>query len=138
MDERELNKAIDYYFALDKKIKATLGWVDDWKIIPLYDVRDYYWMLTGGDKTTGRGARVVMSKQPFTVEAMEQGSTISDSPVYTQRNHDRWIYRASGIVLVSVDTRTDGNIFLQLHDANKEVVDAELEKIFNKNWGCDS
>lgn len=134
MSPEQLKDAIDRYFALEEEIKKTLGWVDTWKLLPLEDDRSCYWMLAGGNKRTGEGSTVVTSREPITLESAEKGE-VSSSLVYTQRHHDRWIFRAQGAVLIPVDTHTDGNILLLLLDAEKEISDRKIENCYRRYWG---
>jgi hypothetical protein len=135
MNPKQLNDAIDQYFTLEKAIKEALGWVDSWKVIPLEDERDSYWMVAGGDKLTGRGSSIVRSPKPITSAMAEEGKEIYSGHVYTQRDHDCWILRAGNDVLVPVDTQTDGNIFLYLLDAAKEIHDVDAEQNYLECWG---
>ena len=135
MHAKSLHAAIDRYFEIECEIKEALGWKDSWKILPLNDNRSRYWMLAGGNKSTGQGSIVVTSDEPFTRANVEAGKVIYGSEIYTQRDHERWIFRAGGVVLTPVDTQTDGNIFLYLLDVEKEVVDEELENIYLDCWG---
>jgi len=138
-----LNDLIDQYFELERDIKKKLGWVDDWKILPLDDVRDNYWMLVGGNADTGDESIVVISiphgdsdvHEPFTLDAVRDGHACSGSDVYTQRGHERWVYREGGIVLIPVNTHTDGNVFLYLLDAAKEEHDEKIKACYLKHWG---
>jgi hypothetical protein len=131
----DLEDAIDSYFELEEKIKKTLGWVDTWKLLPLEDNRRCYWMLAGGDKKTGDGSTVVTSEKPITLKAAKKGNEISGSEVYTQRHHDKWVFRAEGVVLIPVDTHTDGNILLLLLDEKKEIKDTRIEECYRRYWG---
>jgi hypothetical protein len=138
MKPEQLSTAIDQYFALEKAIKETLGWVDSWKVIPLEDERDSYWMIAGGNKLTGKDSSIVRFMKPITPAMAVEGKEIYGGHVYTQRDHDQWILRAGDIVLVPVDTQTDGNIFLYLLDAAKEIRNAEAEKDYLEYWTSSS
>jgi len=134
MKPEQLKDAIDQYFALEEDIKEPLGWVDSWKILPLEDNRQSYWLLAGDDKKTGRDCTVITLKEPITFEAAKKGE-VSGSQIYTQRDHERWIFRAGGVVLIPVDTQTDGNVLLLLLDAAKEIKDAKIENCYRRHWG---
>ena len=135
MKPEQLGDAIDRYFALEEDIKKTLGWVDSWKLLPLEDDRQSYWLFAGGNKETGQGSTVVTARKPITLEMAEKGDEVSGSEVYTQRGHDRWIFRVGGVVLIPVDTHTDGNVLLLLLDTAKEISDAKIENCYRRYWG---
>jgi len=40
-------KILDEYLKLEKEIHAYFGYVEDWRIIPIDDAREYYWKLDG-------------------------------------------------------------------------------------------
>jgi len=136
MGPEELVNAIDRYFALEKEIKETFGWVDSWKLLPLDDARGEYWLLAGDDKITGRDCTMVHGYEgkPITLEEAKEGK-VAGSAVYTQRDHDRWIFRVGNVVLIPVDTGCDGNILLSLLDAKKEITDPKIENVYRRYWG---
>jgi hypothetical protein len=135
MNHEQLGDAIDRYFAIEEDIKKTLGWVDTWRVLPLQDERGSHWMLVGGDKDTGKGSIVVTAQKPITLEMAEKGDEIGGGVVYTQRHHDRWVFRAGDVVLIPVDTGCDMNVFLYLLDAKKELRDAKIANCYSRYWG---
>jgi hypothetical protein len=130
----QLGATIDQYFALEEDIKEAFGWKESWKLLPLADDRNCYWMLAGGNKETGRGSTLVCDSEPITIESAKKGA-VSGSEIYTQQNHDRWIFRAGGVVLIPIDTQTDGNVLLSLLDEAKEIKDARIEECYRRYWG---
>lgn len=41
--------------------------------------------------------------------------------IYTQRFLPKWVYRGEDYTMICVDTRVDGNKFLQVFDNKKEI-----------------
>ena len=40
-------KLLDDYFEIQAKIFEHFGYREDWRVIPIYDAREYYWRLEG-------------------------------------------------------------------------------------------
>ena len=106
-------KLLDDYFALQQQIYDHFGYCEDWRVIPLDDAREYFWMLEGEGPGEVRFAKTEESL------ATEDGDHYSNE-IYTQRHLPKWVYRAADYTMVCVDTRTDGNQFLQIFDNAKE------------------
>ncbi len=106
-------KQLDNYLKLQKEVFDYFGYVEDWVVIPIDDGRGYYWHLTG----EGHGAEVHFAEAK---EDVGQGNGYS-SEIYTQRFLPKWVYRGEEYTMVCVDTRTDGNKFLQIFDNKKEI-----------------
>lgn len=105
----ELNE----YFALQKKIYAYFGYVEDWVVIPIDDARGYFWYLLG----EGPG-EVRFASTEEELENQEGNYYVNE--IYTQRFLPKWVYRGAEYTMVVVDTRTDGNKFLQVFSNSKE------------------
>jgi hypothetical protein len=107
---------LDQYNALRAEVLAYFGYVEDWRVLPLDDARDYFWRLDG--------------EGPGTVKFADSESKLEDeggnyyvNSIYTQRHLSRWVYRGAEFTLVMVDTHTDGNQFLQIFtNANERPV----------------
>jgi hypothetical protein len=134
---------LDQYFGLQKQIYDYFGYREDWVVIPLDDAREYYWRIEGGE---GSGGRVVFAKSPDVLppydsekflEDLFRGVNVHDDEqmkalladdksayysnlIYTQRFLPKWVYRGEKFTMICVDTRTDGNKFLQIFDNEKE------------------
>lgn len=105
---------IDQYFAARQEVFDLFGYVEDWRVIPLDDARDYFWRVTGD----GRGDCVQFAD---TAEELEtESGNYYENEIYTQRHLPKWVYRGEQYTLVCVDTHTDGNQFLQIFDNSKE------------------
>lgn len=125
----ELDTLVDTYFDVKAKIHKGFGYTPDWAETPMDDKRQYPWMLVGGN-----AGFVVYSPEPLTKESVEAGKKIYGGPVYAQRFLPKWVYRTETHVMISVDTRVDGNKFLMIFDAAKECTDDTLRETYAKKW----
>jgi hypothetical protein len=101
------------FFEAQAKVFEFFDYVEDWRAIPLDDARKYYWRLNG----EGPGeVQFANSEQ----ELADQDGNYYVNEIYTQRFLPKWVYRGDGYTMVCVDTRTDGNKFLQVFDNAKE------------------
>lgn len=110
------NEAITEYFELAKQIHEAFGYQEDWVTIPMRDVREYYWHLTG----EGSGDSVRSADTKEALEDEEAGEYYEDE-IYTQRFLSKYVYRTDEFTMICVDTNTDGNKFLQIFDNAKEI-----------------
>jgi hypothetical protein len=100
-------KTLDDYFKLRNEIFTYFGYAEDWRVLPLDDGRDYYWYLEG----EGPGSVHFADSE---AELDSQDGNYYVNEIYTQRHLPKWVYRGEEYTLVVVDTRTDGNQFLQV------------------------
>lgn len=109
------------YYALEKKIHDYFGYVEDWVVIPMDNATDMVWRIIGGE---GHGGAVQFAKSVDELPTDESdGGEYYENEIYTQRFLPKWVYRAADYTMICVDTRTDGNRFLQIFDNSKEVKD---------------
>lgn len=118
-----ISEAIDLYFSLKEQIQEYLGYTQGWREIPMDDLRYAYWYLRGAD------SEIVWSSAKKNLEAYINDEDademdIYSAEVYGSRHVKNKICRKDGIVLVAADTNTDGNVFLFVLDAEREVKDA--------------
>ena len=104
-------KQLDEYFKLQKEIYDYFGYVEDWVVIPLDDARQYYWRIYNDT--------VCFAESIHELET-EDGQYF-ENEIYKQRFLPKWIYEGEKHTMICVDTRTDGNKFLQVFDSNKRV-----------------
>lgn len=104
---------IDEYFKLQKEIYDYFGYQEDWVAIPIDDSRKYYWTLNG----EGPGEVCFADTEQ---ELINQTGNYYINEIYTQRFLPKWVYRGEEYTMICVDTRTDGNKFLQIFDNKKE------------------
>ncbi len=108
-------KLLNEYFEIQKHIHDYFGYVEDWVVIPMEDVTDYYWTLDQDE--TGNGF-VRFAK---TVEELDSDGDYYENEIYTQRFLPKWVYRGEDYTMICVDTHTDGNKCLQIFDNDKEL-----------------
>ena len=107
---------IDDYFDLQQRIHNYFGYVEDWKVIPLVDFRDMYWILK--EESDGSG-EIDYNDKPLENGYDEEGDYYN-ATIYTQRFLPKWVYRAEDYTMVCMDTHCDDNKFLGIFDNNKE------------------
>lgn len=101
------------YFKIQKQLYEYFGYEEKWKVFPLDDSTQYYWMLDG------EGPGKVHFADTIT-ELAQQTGNYYENVIYTQRHLKKWVYRGKDYTMVVVDTQTDGNKFLQIFDNSKE------------------
>lgn len=128
MTARDLGHAIADYFEAKGQVLEGFGVPPTWREVPLDDRRADHWMLVDGER------HCAYSPEPFTLAAIEAGERVYSGPVYTQRGLPKYVFRAGGYVLVSVDTQTDGNVLRMVFDAAKECTDEALRDAYRERW----
>lgn len=101
---------LDKYFEIQKKVYEHFGYKEGWVVIPLDDGREYFWIL---DSNAVRFAKTVEDLEN------EEAGKYYENEIYTQRFLPKWVYEAEDYTMICVDTRTDGNKFLQVFDNTK-------------------
>jgi len=119
-------KILQKYFELQKQIYDYFGYEENWKVIPLDDATDHYWMVHKG--------RYVHSDEPFTLESIEAGDKIYGGSIYTQRFLNQHVYRGPEYTMVCADTQADDNKLLMVFDNSKECTDPKLKEAYDLNW----
>jgi hypothetical protein len=105
---------LDEYEKAREKVFNHFGYKEDWAVIPLDDATKYYWYLDGD----GYGDSVYFAD---TEEELSNGEgNYYSNEIYTQCHLPKWVYRTGDYTMISVDTHTDGNKFLQIFDNKKE------------------
>lgn len=104
-------KLLDDYFNLRNQVFDYFGYVEDWKVIPLDDSRGYYWRLSDEDTV----------EFADTEEELEsQSGNYYENEIFPYCHLPKHVYRGEEYTMVVVDTRTDGNKFLQILSNCKE------------------
>ena len=109
-------KSLDAYNVFRDGIFKYFGYVEDWRVLPFDDARQYYWSLTEGEDSGG--VRFAESKEQL---EDEDAGDYYENEIYTQRHLPKWVYRGKEYTMICVDTHTDGNQFLQIFSNDKEV-----------------
>ena len=98
---------LDRYNALRAEVFAYFGYVEAWRMIPIDDARDYFWKLDGEDPGAVKFADTE-------AELASESGQYYENAIYTNRHLPKWVYRGADYTMIVVDTRTDGNKFLQV------------------------
>lgn len=101
------------YFGLQQKLFEYFGYQEDWRVIPVDDSTKYFWKLDG--ESTGGKVCFADTKE----ELESEGGNYYENEIYTQRHLPKWVYRGKDYTMICVDTRTDGNKFLQIFSNDK-------------------
>ncbi len=112
-------KLLDEYNEVRQAIFDYFGHVEDYRVIPLDDARDYYWHLEG--EGPGQVHFADMKE-----ELVEQTGNYYVDEIYTQRFLDKWVYRGEQFTMICCDPQTDGNKFLRIFDNSKEILEEFL------------
>lgn len=107
---------LDEYFKAKSAVHKYFGYKEDWVSIPLDDATGYYWILDGD----GYGGRVRFATTIDDLKDEESGNYFAND-IYTQRFLPRWVYPGEKYTMICVDTRTDGNKFLQIFSNDMEI-----------------
>lgn len=100
-------EALDKYEAARNEVFAHVGYVEDWRILPLEDCRECLWRLDGEGPGDVHYAD--------TVEELESGNgNCYSAEIYTQRHLPKWVYRGAKYTMIVIDTHCDGNQFLAI------------------------
>ncbi len=113
-----INNKISEYFKLAKEIHDAFGYVEDWVTIPMEDSRECYWYIKGTDESGD--VIFAMTKELLCDEESEE---YYSNEIYTQRFLPKYVYRTKELTMISVNTHTDGNRYLQIFDNAKEIND---------------
>jgi hypothetical protein len=106
-------KILDDYLALQKQIFDYFGYVEDWRVIPIDDAREYYWFVDG--EGPGRVGYADTEK-----ELMFQDGKYYEDEIYTQRHLKKWVYRGEEYTMICCDPHVDGNVFLRIFTNKNE------------------
>lgn len=107
-------KQLNEYFALQKKIFDYFGYVQDWRVLPIDDATEYFWIL---NQETDGGGFVRFSE---TEKKLFSDADYYENEIYTQRHLTKWVYRGEEFTMIVIDTHTDGNKLLQIFSNSKE------------------
>lgn len=104
---------LNQYFALQNEIFDYFGYVEDWRILPMDDATEYFWILDQDSNGSGN-VRFAGSE-----DELSDGDYY-ENEIYTQRHLQKWVYRGEEFTMIVVDTHTDSNQFLQIFRNSKE------------------
>jgi len=118
-----IHETIDEFFELREAIFKHVGYVEDWRVLPLADEREMYWSVDADERVFVKFAprREALAYWLKHDDWGPYGNELYDNEIYTQRHLPKWVYRGAKVTLVVVDTHTDGNKLLQLFRNDREV-----------------
>ena len=101
------------YLDLQQQIYDYFGYVEDWRVLPLDDASQYFWVLDEKDgfvhfASTESDGNFYLNK------------VYTADKEYARESLAEWMYRAEDYILICVDTRVDLNQFLRVFDNSKE------------------
>jgi hypothetical protein len=96
-----------------RKILEYFGYQEQWRILPIDDRCEYFWILNGEGPGT-----VILAKTEKDLTGEEEN--YYEFAIYTQSQLPRWVYRDADFTMIVVDTRQDENQFLMIFDNSKE------------------
>lgn len=104
-------KLLDDYFKLREEIFKHFNYVEDWRVLPFNDCRDYDWLITEDNSVIyGKKENILRDNDEFYKDE-----------IYRNRYLPKWVYRADDYTMILVDTHIDGNQFLSIFDNDKEI-----------------
>lgn len=120
-----IDDTVDRYFEEREAIFAHVGYVEDWRVLPLDDSRKMFWAV---DEHENEWVKFSPEREALRYWLQEHedeygpyGDKLYENAIYTQRHLPKWVYRGTELTLVVVDTQTDFNCFLQLFRNTNEI-----------------
>jgi hypothetical protein len=123
----DIIRCMNRFTSSQDELLGIFGVPDTWFKMYPEDCLSDYWFLLGLN-------RIVASDLPFTEESIKKGDSICVSAIFTYREFSQYVWRKHGLVLVSVDTQTDGNKHLGLFDEDRECKDSRLIELCDRCW----
>ena len=123
IDDDDIDDVVDSFFDAREAIFEHVGYVEDWRVLPIDDSRDQFWAVDEHEHewvkfSPSREALVYWLKND---DYGPHGDKLYENAIYTQRHLSKWVYRGEELTLVVADTNTDGNKYLQLFRNENEV-----------------
>lgn len=117
-----IHETVDAFFRARVAIFAHVSYVEDWRILPLFDSRDQFWSVDDGEVkfSADRGA-LTYWLAGHDDEYGPHADRLFFNKIYTQRHLPRWVYRGAALTMIVVDTETDVGQLLQLFRNDHEV-----------------
>lgn len=121
--ESILEPAVDRYFEARSVIFKHVGYVEDWRYLPINDSRDQFWSVDEFENTWVRfsAKRKALEFWLENDDWGQHGDEVYENSIYTNRHLPKWVYRGTKMTIVVADTHTDGNQYLQLFRNENEV-----------------
>ena len=113
------------YNKAEQAVFDHVGYVEDWRVLPIDDSTDQYWCLVqredGGGHVRFSPKREAIEYWAKNNDYGEYDDDVYENQIYTQRHLPRWVYRGEVLTMVVVDTHTDGNKLLQVFKNDMEI-----------------
>lgn len=120
-----MDQTIDDYFRLREQVFAHVGYVEDWRVFPLDDMRGCWWWADPSECGEVRWSPSEEALRYWMGDHDDEygpyGNQLYGGDIYTNRHLPKWLYRGPEFTLALVDTHTDGNIFLMVFRTDHEV-----------------
>jgi hypothetical protein len=118
-----MDDIVDAYLSAQEAIFEHVGYVEDWRVIPLDDARGYYWAVDKHEREWCRFAKTQKALEHWLEhdDYGDYGNEVYEDEIYTQRHLPKWVYRGKDFTLVCCDTHTDGNQLLRIFRNDHEV-----------------
>ena len=118
-----IDDIVDSFFDAREAIFEHVGYVEDWRVLPLDDSRDQFWAVDAHERewvkfSPSREALVYWLEHD---DYGSHGDKLYENAIYTQRHLTKWVFRGEELTLAVTDTNTDGNKYLQLFRNENEV-----------------
>ena len=114
---------MDRFFSARAAIFQHVGYIENWRILPIDDSRDQFWAVDGTERAWVKFSpqRKALTHWLTKQDAGPHSDVLYENTIYTQRHLPKWVYRGSELTLVVADPHTDGNQFLQIFRNKNEI-----------------
>lgn len=109
-----ISALLDSHQELRAKIFEHFGYVEDWRIYPIVDDRNFYWKNINDEE-------ILFAED--VEDLVEEDSDYYSYEVFKDRFLPKWIYRSEDLTMVLVDTHTDGNRYLAIFANDNEITE---------------
>jgi hypothetical protein len=117
---------MDRFHAARTEIFKHVGYVEDYRVLPIDDSRDQFWAVDKKErewvKFSPRRIALVYWLAEHDDEYGTHGDALYECAIYTQRHLPKWVYRGKELTLVVTDTGTDCNQLLQIFRNKNEIL----------------
>ncbi len=121
----DIDAAVDRFFDARAAIFAHVGYVENWRVLPIDDSRDQFWAVDEHEREWVKFSPEREALAYWLAEHDDEygshGDVLYENVIYTQRFLPKWVYRGTELTLVVSDTRTDDNKYLQLFRNENEL-----------------
>ncbi len=116
-----MSDIIKAYQDAEQTIFDHVGYVEDWRRLPLEISTGRYWAVDDNEDSWCRSAKSKDDLEKWLKTDDFGDMEVYEDEIYTQRHLRRWVYRGPEFTMVCVDTHCDGNQFLRIFRNDMEV-----------------